>query len=67
MMDEAVVVSLPCPLCGERMEPDDDCPTCHGEGIVLRRVPAADAGRPTEALRELGEPWPPTTQEDREA
>lgn len=55
----SVVVSLPCPVCGTRAEPDDDCTTCAGDGIVLRRVPAAEAGRPTEELRTLGEAWPP--------
>lgn len=58
-MDEAVVVSLPCPRCGDRLEPDDGCSICAGEGIVLRRVPAADAARPTDELGDLGEPWPP--------
>jgi len=65
--DAAVVVSLPCPRCGDRLEPDDDCPTCAGEGIVLRRVPPREAGRPTQQLRELGEPWPPATDAEDQA
>lgn len=60
----AVVVSLPCPRCGDQLEPDDACPVCAGEGIVLRRVPAREAGRPTDELRELGEPWPPESEGD---
>jgi len=58
--EPAAVVSLPCPRCGAGDDPDPACPVCTGEGIVLRRVPAARAGDPVERLRDLGEPWPPT-------
>ena len=52
-----VVVSLPCPACGDGPEPDPACTVCAGDGIELRRVRADLAGRPTEELRRSGEPW----------
>ena len=55
----AAVVSLPCPRCGDTDEPDPACVACDGEGIVLRRVPAARAGDPADRLRDVGETWPP--------
>jgi hypothetical protein len=57
--EAAAVVSLPCPRCGDSDEPEPTCAVCRGEGIVLRRVPAARAGEPADRLRDVGEAWPP--------
>jgi hypothetical protein len=45
-----VKVSVPCPGCPDPHRPHEDCPRCHGDGILLLTVDPQDAALAPEVL-----------------